>query len=121
MDGIQLLQAGQFLDYAAFTVTPSGGNYLIQGTNGAFTMNGPVFAFGFADNNQPSPNILSPMVYDVVQDTQANTWTISFQYNGYNNMVIVHDAAPAPVPVPAAAWLLASGLVGLVGLRRKPA
>jgi len=27
--------------------------------------------------------------------------------------------APAPVPVPAAAWLLGSGLLGLMGLRRK--
>jgi hypothetical protein len=27
--------------------------------------------------------------------------------------------APAPVPVPAAVWLLGSGLVGLVGMRRK--
>ncbi len=28
-------------------------------------------------------------------------------------------AAPAAVPVPAAVWMLASGLVGLVGIRRK--
>lgn len=27
--------------------------------------------------------------------------------------------APAPVPVPAAVWLLGSGLVGLLGIRRK--
>ncbi|MBV5305373.1 MAG: VPLPA-CTERM sorting domain-containing protein [Desulfobulbaceae bacterium] len=27
----------------------------------------------------------------------------------------------APVPVPAAAWLLGSGLLGLFGLRRKKA
>jgi hypothetical protein len=28
-------------------------------------------------------------------------------------------ASPAPVPIPAAAWLLGSGLIGLVGIRRR--
>lgn len=31
----------------------------------------------------------------------------------------VTDVTPTPTPVPAAAWLLGSGLMGLVGLRRR--
>ena len=36
---------------------------------------------------------------------------------GLDNVLV--EASGAPVPVPAAAWLLGSGLVGLAGLRRK--
>lgn len=32
---------------------------------------------------------------------------------------ITYDAVPAPVPLPAAAWLLGSGLLGLAGLARR--
>ena len=35
---------------------------------------------------------------------------------GLDDLVFCH---PEPVPVPAAVWLLGSGLVGLIGLRRK--
>ncbi|WP_425389242.1 VPLPA-CTERM sorting domain-containing protein [Desulfobulbus elongatus] len=31
----------------------------------------------------------------------------------------IPESAASPVPVPAAAWLLGCGLMGLVGLRRK--
>jgi len=34
-------------------------------------------------------------------------------------LINVKCATPNPVPVPGAAWLLGSGLIGLVGLRRK--
>jgi hypothetical protein len=37
----------------------------------------------------------------------------------YYDIVITGECAPCPVPVPAAAWLLGSGLLGLVGLKRK--
>lgn len=36
-----------------------------------------------------------------------------------NGLVEARSAAPAAVPVPAAVWMLASGLVGVVGIRRK--
>jgi len=32
---------------------------------------------------------------------------------------IINPEAAAPVPIPAAAYLLGSGLLGLVGIRRK--
>jgi len=37
----------------------------------------------------------------------------------FTNLYLAYESAAAPVPVPAAVWLLGSGLLGLVGLRRK--
>jgi hypothetical protein len=37
----------------------------------------------------------------------------------YENGDVVLNPTAAPVPVPAAAWLLGSGLLGLIGLRRR--
>lgn len=48
--------------------------------------------------------------------TQANL-VAALRLNG-DGSVVLNAGAPA-VPVPAAVWMLASGLVGLVGVRRK--
>jgi hypothetical protein len=39
----------------------------------------------------------------------------------YNNssMTVQYQSQLAPVPIPAAVWLLGSGLVGLIGIRRR--
>lgn len=51
-------------------------------------------------------------------DADAVYWDTNF--DGDTNIAANGaDFAAAPVPVPAAVWLLGSGLVGLVGLRRK--
>ena len=44
----------------------------------------------------------------------AATWTL-----GSNGTLTYSVPAPAAVPVPAAAWLLGSGLIGLVGVARR--
>ena len=41
-----------------------------------------------------------------------------FQITFSNGVVTSIDAVPAVIPVPAAAWLFGSGLIGLVGLMR---
>jgi hypothetical protein len=37
----------------------------------------------------------------------------------FSNWIAVPDTKQTPVPIPGAAWLLGSGLVGLVGIRRR--
>jgi hypothetical protein len=48
-----------------------------------------------------------------------NTWD---QAMGKNYNVWIRETTtpvPSPVPIPAAVWLLGSGLLGLVGIRRR--
>jgi len=52
-----------------------------------------------------------------------HTW-FGFQDNGYNkyntlSTWAVRDGDSAPVPIPGAVWLLGSGIVGLIGLKRR--
>jgi hypothetical protein len=35
--------------------------------------------------------------------------------------ILASEASATPTPIPAAAWLLGSGLMGLVGIRRRNA
>ncbi|MEO1575708.1 MAG: VPLPA-CTERM sorting domain-containing protein [Pseudomonadota bacterium] len=51
----------------------------------------------------------------------AGTYTFLVQQTGPQLTEYSLDFIVAPVPVPAAVWLLASGLVGLAGLRRRRA
>jgi len=57
--------------------------------------------------------------YSFVTDG-GNTSQLSTATSQYVGSWLVRDTTvPAPVPVPAAAWLLGSGLLGLVGVARK--
>ena len=51
--------------------------------------------------------------------TYANFESSRWSSDTFAKFDINRRSAPAPVPVPAAAWLLGSGLVGLGGVRRK--
>jgi hypothetical protein len=72
----------------------------------------------------------------LVEDTLSDLWVVDdvevggltyssiISYNDSfgeyaSTMLTAQGADVAPVPVPAAVWLLGSGLIGLVGLRRK--
>jgi hypothetical protein len=44
--------------------------------------------------------------------------TVSYTYSDWYALA-VHPGNVNPVPIPAAVWLLGSGLIGLIGLRRK--
>jgi hypothetical protein len=53
--------------------------------------------------------------------SDTETFTIDFKTNDYGTLSfgVTTEAKASAVPVPAAAWLLGSGLLGLVGIRRK--
>jgi uncharacterized membrane protein len=45
--------------------------------------------------------------------------TIVGYYGDASGHIHGFEAIPAPVPIPGAVWLLGSGLIGLVGIRRR--
>jgi hypothetical protein len=49
----------------------------------------------------------------------ANYANIPYYYGTININVYEAEPTPTPTPIPAAVWLLGSGLMGLVGLRKK--
>lgn len=64
---------------------------------------------------------------DEVGNTQGDIWCFGFNvgFQGYNlpgelnNAMAVRPGIVSAVPIPSAVWLLGSGLIGIVGFRRK--
>jgi hypothetical protein len=46
-------------------------------------------------------------------------YTAVLRFNKEGSVVLNPNGLPSAVPVPAAAWLLGSGILGLFGLRRR--
>jgi hypothetical protein len=102
----------------AFSLTAlDAANLLIENNNGQLTLTGHLRGGG------------------TITDTLSigNTWT-TFSLNGFSNVNSIDILAsggiyaalfdnmsvnPTPTPIPAAAWLLGSGLLGLFGMRRR--
>jgi hypothetical protein len=68
-----------------------------------------------------NPNIASPYTQYLFTATAANaSSTIAFNFQNDVSIYHLDNVSATPTPIPAAAWLLGSGLMGLVGIRRKP-
>ena len=68
----------------------------------------PIFDyFGYPDFTAGPANGSGPLV----------GW--GFQEGSYDNGAYVINISSTPVPIPGAIWLLGSGLIGIVGIRRK--
>ena len=91
------------------------------------------FTTGTSTNRAKGTTAAFSLVGSALADASAGVWTgqlvsagnIGSNWGGFNNTQysevfnVTLSAATAPVPVPAAAWLFGSGLVGLVGVARR--
>ena len=76
-------------------------------------LNGLVFAElsnNIADNLDSTTGLLLSAPLSINADTSLNDWAVFGVWSGAN---------VSTVPVPAAIWLFGSGLIGLVGMRKK--
>jgi hypothetical protein len=89
------------------------------------------YILGYVDGNPVSTTIDffsgdypdgDPQPYDLSFADGASTLDLTFQFvtdGGGYFMVDDIEITGSPVPVPAAVWLLGSGLLGLVGMRKR--
>lgn len=86
-----------------------------------------VIELSFADNttfslNISQPNSGAPVFFGVVADTPLLhvRWYEPHETSGGNEETALDNIAVGnPVPLPGAIWLLGSGLLGLIGLRKR--
>ena len=76
-----------------------GGSSLTTGTIGDFTEDDPVILGSWVLGNQAGTDLYEDTDFQVI--LTGNTYTVT------------------AIPIPSALWLLGSGLIGIVGVRRK--
>ncbi|PPD34791.1 MAG: PEP-CTERM sorting domain-containing protein [Methylomonas sp.] len=107
--------------------TTSIGLQLISATPGLFVGDAQTANLFASDDTINLDSYLGSVfapVFWTASNVPTGTYTAEFRLVGLNNANInsgrfYFDFAPVAVPVPAAAWLFGSGLLGLIGLKRK--
>jgi hypothetical protein len=93
---------------------PSGGTAYAQFITGESTnANGSITGRDIGSNGDGTYNVILVSASNV-----GDAWGSQFATVPYAETWNVH-IAPAPVPIPAAAWLFGSSLIGLVGIARR--
>ena len=90
------------------------GGFRIELFEGVSNPVGISIASAESRGDQPSLFFLA----DLSSDTSYALRT-AFNYNGANEVTAAATTSVTVVPVPAAAWLFGSGLIGLIGLARR--
>lgn len=114
-----IIGSSGMLDYTATFTTPftygtpldfqialTGGSVLYFLENGGYTGQSSFF------------DLSNTAVMNAIIVKDAGGDIVPFTLNTESGSTLFNELAPSPVPVPAAAWLFGSGLLGLVGLGR---
>ena len=108
--------------------TTSGQEYKVSfwlASDGLNTANTNVFQAqwnGVAQNLNPvlNANLSSPYTqYQFTATASDTSSTIAFNFQNDPSVFHLDNVDATATPIPAAAWLLGSGLMGLVGMRRR--
>lgn len=132
---IDSLNSAEYAGYSNWRLprTPGTGTYSYEGELGKLYLTGrPYNWWGQPNsvNNGPLSSINEDNYYWYGNDEPGGwlAWNFIFfdgrqtwcgMENNLLSAVAVHSGDIAAVPIPGAVWLLGSGLIGLVGLRRK--
>jgi len=123
------IATGGILNSGSFSI---GGTVASLGFNSGTLLTGDLIDFGFLNSSQTLEFLFNPTGGDLassytfgsgqggiilaISGYNGDDFNSSFSTSAYNGIADV-----APVPVPAAAWLFGSGLLGLVGIARRKA
>lgn len=126
----------EFMGYAE-DVTVGSGNYVVNYNENQMDFNGSGVALGMNESlvlgsfkfnvlEEIAPDGLADVWFEDSVATDTGTYQSIVSFNGdfgvFASTITAHQGADvAPVPVPAALWLLGSGLAGVFGFRRKTA